>query len=70
MATMCRKRPTRIRRPPPDRETETLIKLIVGYGMTGKVLKDRNIRDVLESSDQTSLRDKARKMEMDYRIQV
>lgn len=58
---------TRIRRPSSDRETETLLKLIVRYGKSWKDLKDRNM---LESRDQTSLRDKARNMEMDDLIQV
>lgn len=61
---------TRIRRPSSDRETETLLKLIVRYGKSWKDLKDRNMRDVLESRDQTSLRDKARNMEMNALIQV
>lgn len=71
VAKMCRKKTTRIRRPSSDRETETLLKLIVRNGDELAELERSKICGMcLNQGIQTSLRGKARNMEMDYLIEV
>lgn len=49
-----------------DLETETLINLIQDHGTSWKVLKDKDLEKVLLDRDQTSLKDKARNIKLDY----
>lgn len=49
-----------------DLETETLINLIQDHGTSWKVLKDKDLKKVLLDRDQTSLKDKARNIKLDY----
>lgn len=49
-----------------DLETETLINLIQDHGTSWKVLKDKDLDKVLLDRDQTSLKDKARNIKLDY----
>lgn len=49
-----------------DLETETLINLIQDHGTSWKVLKDKDLEKVLLHRDQTSLKDKARNIKLDY----
>lgn len=66
VATMSKKKITQTRKSWSDKETETLLKLIERHGTSWSKLKEKDVDDVLESRDQTSLRDKARNMKMDY----
>ena len=61
-----RKKTTKARRLWSDTQIKTLLRLFSGHGTSWKDFKARNIEDVLKSKDQTSLRDKARNMKMDY----
>lgn len=49
-----------------DLETETLINLIQDHGTSWKMLKDKDLKKVLLDRDQTSLKDKARNIKLDY----
>lgn len=49
-----------------DLETETLINLIQDHGTSWKMLKDKDLEKVLLDRDQTSLKDKARNIKLDY----
>lgn len=49
-----------------DLETETLINLIQDHGTSWKLLKDQDVNKVLLDRDQTSLKDKARNIKLDY----
>lgn len=49
-----------------DLETETLINLIQDHGTSWKLLKDQDVNKILLDRDQTSLKDKARNIKLDY----
>lgn len=49
-----------------DLETETLINLIQDHGTSWKLLKDKDVNKILLGRDQTSLKDKARNIKLDY----
>lgn len=67
MTTAARtKRKVQSRKAWTDLETETLINLIQDHGTSWKVLKDKDLEKVLLDRDQTSLKDKARNIKLDY----
>lgn len=49
-----------------DLETETLINLIQDHGTSWKMLKDKDLNKFLLDRDQTSSKDKARNIKLDY----
>lgn len=60
------KKKTQSRKAWTDLETETLINLISEYGTSWKLLKDKDVGNVLVDRDQTALKDKARNIKFDY----
>lgn len=53
-------------RPQSNKKIETLLKLIERYKISQMDLKDKDMEDVFELKDQTTLRNKAKNMKMDY----
>lgn len=60
------KKKTQTRKAWTDLETETLINLISENGTSWKLLKDKDVGNVLVDRDQTALKDKARNMKFDF----
>lgn len=60
------KKKTQSRKAWTDLETEVLINLISDYGTSWKLLKDKDVGNVLVDRDQTALKDKARNIKFDY----
>lgn len=60
------KKKTQTRKAWTDPETETLINLISEHGTSWKLLKQKDLGEVLVDRDQTALKDKARNIKFDY----
>lgn len=60
------KKKTQSRKAWTDLETEMLINLISEHGTSWKLLKDKDVGNVLVDRDQTALKDKARNIKFDY----